>query len=254
MASVHKDLNNRRENFRTGANHSSKVPRSAGKYKQKWVSEHKQQYGSLQEGMGFAFKRKEKVKHEYNKLLRIQRKRKGQETNLTDKYPEHLQHLYLAEEERERNEELKKRQSRTEGRIASMGIEEEEEEKDSHELCPDEVRITTAADPAVSSEQTDTVSTPSPSAPTQLPDSKKKKRKMTSYNRTKEDYVKQQEERERKKEAYQKSAAERVEAIQKYKEKKIATYQLLKKKTKKGQPNLNAQMELLLEKIQGGKK
>uniref|UniRef100_A0A8C1KSE4 Uncharacterized protein n=1 Tax=Cyprinus carpio TaxID=7962 RepID=A0A8C1KSE4_CYPCA len=38
------------------------------------------------------------------------------------------------------------------------------------------------------------------------------------------------------------------------KEKKTATYQLLKRKTKKGQPNLNLHMELLLQKIEAQRK
>lgn len=39
------------------------------KKKRKWVPEDKVFDGSLKEGQGFAFKRKEKIKHEYNKLL-----------------------------------------------------------------------------------------------------------------------------------------------------------------------------------------
>lgn len=53
--------------------------------------------------------------------------------------------------------------------------------------------------------------------------------------------------------AYLKYTADREQAVQMYKEKKMATYNLLKRKTKKGQPNLNAQMELLLQKIQQSK-
>jgi len=44
------------------------------------------------------------------------------------------------------------------------------------------------------------------------------------------------------------------EAIQKYKNKKKETFQILSKKTKKGQPNLNLQMEYLLQKIQRPRK
>lgn len=49
---------------------------------------------------------------------------------------------------------------------------------------------------------------------------------------------------------YLKNKQQREEALQKYKQKKIETYQMLSKKTKKGQPNLNLQMEYLLQKIQ----
>ncbi|XP_062373739.1 thyroid transcription factor 1-associated protein 26 homolog [Sardina pilchardus] len=248
MASVHTDLKNRPKIVR---NNDGKAHRLAGRNKQKWVSEHKSLHGSLNEGLGFAFKRREKVKHEYNKLRRKQRKNKEVEKNVTDKYPEHLQHLYLAEEERQRHEELKRRHGRTERTTASMGKEEEE---DRHEFCPDNAITITAADQPVCSEQTKTVSKQSPPASTPQSDRMKKKWKMTSYSRTKEDYEKQREERERKNEEYQKYTAAKEEALQKYKEKKKATYQLLKKKTKKGQPNLNAQMELLLQKIQDTKK
>lgn len=51
-----------------------------------------------------------------------------------------------------------------------------------------------------------------------------------------------------------KNKAQREDALKKYKEKKMAKYELLKRKTKKGQPNLNLQMELLLQKIQAQQK
>lgn len=50
---------------------------------------------------------------------------------------------------------------------------------------------------------------------------------------------------------YLKNKKQREEALQKYKQKKMETFQMLSKKTKKGQPNLNLQMEYLLQKIQG---
>lgn len=50
---------------------------------------------------------------------------------------------------------------------------------------------------------------------------------------------------------YLKSKQQREEALQRYKQKKLETFQMLSKKTKKGQPNLNLQMEYLLQKIQG---
>lgn len=51
-----------------------------------------------------------------------------------------------------------------------------------------------------------------------------------------------------------KNKQQKEEAIQKYKQKKMETFQILNKKTKKGQPNLNLQMEYLLQKIQGSGK
>lgn len=53
---------------------------------------------------------------------------------------------------------------------------------------------------------------------------------------------------------YLKSKQQREEAIRRYKQKKTETFQMLSKKTKKGQPNLNLQMEFLLQRIQGAGK
>lgn len=71
-------------------------------------------------GQGFAFKRKEKVKHEYNKLLRKERRKNPEvKAMYKDEYPEHLKHLYMAEAERLKNEDriniLKRSQSRMRG-------------------------------------------------------------------------------------------------------------------------------------------
>lgn len=51
-------------------------------------------------GRGFAFRRKQKIERQYRKLLKKGRKVHSQQDNqFTDTYPEHLKHLYLAEEE-----------------------------------------------------------------------------------------------------------------------------------------------------------
>lgn len=51
-------------------------------------------------GRGFAFRRKQKIERQYRKLLKRGRKVHSQQDNqFTDTYPEHLKHLYLAEEE-----------------------------------------------------------------------------------------------------------------------------------------------------------
>jgi len=227
---------------------NSKVHRPEHTNKKKWVSEHNLAHGSLHEGQGFALKRKEKVKHEYRKLLRRQWKSKGPKSELKAEYPDHLQHLYLAEEQRERDEQQKRHRG-TE-RIAPPPRKVESSQKDDR---PAGVRMNTVAQPTdCSSGQTKEVFTQATHASSPQPNRKTGK-KTTSYNRTKDQYKKQQEERKEKKEAYQKHTAEREQAVQMYKEKKMATYNLLKKKTKKGQPNLNAQMELLLQKIQHSK-
>lgn len=56
-------------------------------------------------GRGFAFRRKQKIERQYRKLLKKRSQVPSQQDNqFTDTYPEHLKHLYLAEEEK-----LKKR-------------------------------------------------------------------------------------------------------------------------------------------------
>lgn len=77
-------------------------------------------------GQGFAFKRREKIKHEYNKLLRKERwKTQQSKVQLQEEYPEHLKHLYLAEKERLDEEQSKKKQ-RLKGRAADSDAEEEQ--------------------------------------------------------------------------------------------------------------------------------
>ncbi|XP_025921891.1 thyroid transcription factor 1-associated protein 26 isoform X2 [Apteryx rowi] len=66
-------------------------------------------------GQGFAFQRKQKIQREYRKLLTRERKVGTQrDIQFTDTYPEHLKHLYLAEEEK-----LKKQRKATNDSILS---------------------------------------------------------------------------------------------------------------------------------------
>ncbi|XP_072233281.1 thyroid transcription factor 1-associated protein 26 homolog [Leuresthes tenuis] len=227
-------------NLKTAKNTSAVV-----KNKRKWVPEHKVFEGSVKEGQGFAFKRKQKVKHEYNKLLRKERKKNpGAKVLYKEEYPEHLKHLYMAEAEKLRNEARANRVNRS--RLRMKGQEKEGEESDAD------------ADVTVGSELTESVSgNPEPSAASKeesIPISnrmKKKMQKKTSYQKTKEEFEKIKEKRRKKKEEYMKNKQQKEEAIQRYKQKKMDTFQMLSKKTKKGQPNLNLQMEYLLQKIQG---
>ncbi|XP_051745867.1 thyroid transcription factor 1-associated protein 26 homolog [Ctenopharyngodon idella] len=221
------------------------------KRKRKWVPEDKIFDGSLKEGQGFAFKRKEKVRHEYNKLLRKERKKKqASKVQLEEKYPEHLKHLYLAERKRLDEEEQEKKIKRFKGRE----LDEETEEDDELNIVSD------SSEKSILNATTDQTTVPdSSNEPTQSDSSHKvpliqKKLKMSSYQKTKQEYERMKEERARKREEFLKNKSEREEALKKYKEKKMATYQLLKRKTKKGQPNLNLQMELLLHKIQAQRK
>ncbi|XP_067169059.1 thyroid transcription factor 1-associated protein 26 isoform X1 [Apteryx mantelli] len=163
--------------------------------------------GSLQEGQGFAFQRKQKIQREYRKLLTRERKVGTQrDIQFTDTYPEHLKHLYLAEEEK-----LKKQRKATNDSILS------------------EEELNKAVEPVTT---------------------ERKFKKKMSNQKTKEEYEKIKAERARKKEEAEKRKQQREEAQRLYKQKKLEAYKILSKKTKKGQPNLNLQMEFLLQKIQ----
>ncbi len=218
------------------------------KRRRQWVQENKVFDGSLNEGQGFAFKRREKIKHEYNKLLRKERKKmQPPKVQLQEEYPEHLRHLYLADREKLDEEEQEKKKKRCKGRAVDEETEADDELKTVLDSPNTEKHIsntttdqTTASDSAEPAESVSSHKTPFI----------QKKQKMSSYQKTKQEYERIKEERARKREEFLKDKDQREEALKKYKEKKIATYQLLKRKTKKGQPNLNRHMELLLQKIQ----
>lgn len=56
-------------------------------------------------GQGFAFRRKLKIQQNYKKLLwREKKTQTSQDSQFTDRYPDHLKHLYLAEEKRLRKQ------------------------------------------------------------------------------------------------------------------------------------------------------
>ncbi|XP_070709700.1 thyroid transcription factor 1-associated protein 26 homolog [Pempheris klunzingeri] len=220
------------------------------KKKRKWVPEEKVYKGSVKEGQGFAFKRKEKVKHEYSKLLRKERKKTPESKQLyKEEYPEHLRHLYMAEAEKLKKEAWTNRMNRSKLRMKGQERGEERGEKD--EAADSGSEITGG------SELTDSVAeNPEHTAVPEkesLPMSNRMRKKLlkkTSYQKTKEDYEAVKEKRRKKKEEFVKNKQQREEAIQKYKQKKMESFQMLCKKTKKGQPNLNLQMEYLLQKIQ----
>lgn len=81
-------------------------------------------------GQGFAFRRKQKFKHDYNKLLYKERKKKNQPESKNlyteESYPEHLRHLYVAEAEKLKNEAWTHRINRSKQR---MKVDEQEKEK-----------------------------------------------------------------------------------------------------------------------------
>ncbi|NXP34303.1 TAP26 protein, partial [Leiothrix lutea] len=194
-------------------------------------------------GRGFAFRRKQKVERQYRKLLKKRRQEHSQQGDqFTETYPEHLKHLYLAEEEK-----LKRRRRTPDDSVSS------------------EEKLHKAAD--VTSFGLETVRCHGTGLP---PDGDENKAKIfrffsirewsvvtqgksknkTSNQKAKEEYEKIKAEHARKKEEAEKRKQQREEAQRLYKKKKMEAYKILSKKTKKGQPNLNLQVEYLLQKIQ----
>ncbi|NWV72436.1 TAP26 protein, partial [Malurus elegans] len=165
-------------------------------------------------GRGFAFRRKQKIERQYRRLLKKRKHVHSQQDNqFTDTYPEHLKHLYLAEEEK-----LKKR-CRTPDDSASS----EEKLNKAAQTC------------AFSSRSVVTQG---------------KFKNKTSNQKAKEVYEKIKAEHARRKEEAEKRKQQREEVQRLYKQRKMEAYKILSKKTKKGQPNLNLQVEFLLQKIQ----
>lgn len=119
-------------------------------------------------GQGFAFYRKEKVKHEYNRLLRKEKKKAPASQSLyKEEYPEHLKHLYVAEAEKLRNEALTNRMNRMKSRIKEQD-KETDVKPESEEAGADAPDQSEAAAPKAGevSEPTDPVSGEGESAPT----------------------------------------------------------------------------------------
>lgn len=76
-------------------------------------------------GKGFAFHRKQKVQQEYKKLLRKEKWRmKDSKPKLEEEYPEHLRHLYMAEQQRLNEEEQLNKERRRKGRSGDADGEE----------------------------------------------------------------------------------------------------------------------------------
>ncbi|NWU15428.1 TAP26 protein, partial [Cephalopterus ornatus] len=179
-------------------------------------------------GRGFAFRRKQKIERQYRRLLRKGRKvHSQQDDQFTDTYPEHLKHLYLAEEEM-----LKKRRHRT----PEDSVLSEEKVNKAEDKCQTNVTVLLGKSTCTFSYR--------------LVVTQGKFRKKTSNQKAKEEYEKIKAERARKKEEAEKRKQQREEAQRLYRQKKMEAYKILSKKTKKGQPNLNLQVEFLLQKIQ----
>ncbi|NWI33918.1 TAP26 protein, partial [Sula dactylatra] len=179
-------------------------------------------------GRGFAFRRKQKIERQYRKLLKKGRKVHSQQDNqFTDTYPEHLKHLYLAEEEM-----LKKRRRAPDDSVLS------EEKLNKAVECHYTVLPQDGNENKANIFFLLKIMTEG------------KFKKKTSNQKAKEEYEKIKAERARKKEEAEKRKQQREAAQRLHKQKKMEAYKILSKKTKRGQPNLNLQMEFLLQKIQ----
>ncbi|NXP83260.1 TAP26 protein, partial [Ramphastos sulfuratus] len=187
-------------------------------------------------GRGFAFRRKQKIERQYKKFLKKGRRVNSQQGDqFTETYPEHLKHLYLAEEEM-----LKKRRRAPDDSVLS-----EEKLNKAVDVVLEHVRCHYRVLPPDGGENKAKIFVPHESVITEG-----KFKKKTANQKAKEDYEKIKAERARKKEEAEKRRQQREEAQRLYKQKKMEAYKVLSKKTKRGQPNLNLQVEFLLQKIQ----
>ncbi|NXA19089.1 TAP26 protein, partial [Ibidorhyncha struthersii] len=191
-------------------------------------------------GRGFAFRRKQKIERQYRKLLKKGRKVHSQQDNqFTDTYPEHLKHLYLAEEEK-----LKKRRRPPDDSVLS-----EEKLNKAVDFLLEMMRCRYTVLPQDGDETKAKIFFMCTFSYRSVMTERKFKKK-TSNQKAKEEYEKIKAERAKKKEEAEKRKQQREEAQRLYKQKKMEAYKILSKKTKRGQPNLNLQMEFLLQKIQ----
>ncbi|XP_011373218.1 thyroid transcription factor 1-associated protein 26 [Pteropus vampyrus] len=204
-----------------------------------WRPNHLQAFqGSVREGQGFAFRRKLKIQQHYKKLLWKEKKgQTSQESQFRDRYPDHLKHLYLAEEERLRKQLGKLDQPLSEKQV-NQALPEKECNIDqalSEENCSIDQ---SQPEEQYKEERINYITIP------------KKNKKKTSNQKAQEEYEQVQAKRAAKKQEFERRKQEREEAQRLYKKKKMEMFKILSKKTKKGQPNLNLQMEYLLKKIQ----
>ncbi|XP_057597591.1 thyroid transcription factor 1-associated protein 26 [Hippopotamus amphibius kiboko] len=210
-----------------------------------WRPNHPQAFaGSVREGQGFAFRRKLKIQQNYKKLIwREKKAQTSRESQFTDRYPDHLKHLYLAEEERLRKQLRKADQSLVEQ--IDQPLSEEVDQPLPEEQC--------STDQALSEEYC-SIEQPQPEEQCSIKINSitipKKNKKKTSNQKAQEEYEQIQAKRAAKKQEFERRKQEKEEAQRLYKKKKMEVFKILSKKTKKGQPNLNLQMEYLLKKIQ----
>lgn len=203
-----------------------------------WRPNHPQAFaGSVREGQGFAFRRKLKIQQNYKKLLwRKNKAQTSQESQFRDRYPDHLKHLYLAEEERLRKQRRKVEQPLSEEQV-NQALPTEQCDVD-QALTAEHCSNDQPQPEQCKEERVNFITIP------------KKNKKKTSNQKAQEEYERVQAKRAAKKQEFERRKQEREEAQRLYKKKKMEMFKILSKKTKKGQPNLNLQMEYLLKKIQ----
>lgn len=162
----------------------------------------------------------------------------SQDSQFADRYPEHLKHLYLAEEERLRRQQRKAGLPRSEEQAEEpVPVSEDDGNTNPEGTVSEEQSTDCRHQPEqLSAPNSDTIPT--------------KKKKKTSNQKAQEEYERVQAKRAAKKFEFEMRKQEREEAQRLYKKKKMEAFKVLSKKTKKGQPNLNLQMEYLLQKIQ----
>lgn len=238
-----------------GTQNQSEIRTSNDKTKKKkWIPQHKRFEGSVGEGHGFAFKRKFKAKHQYVKLLRKEKRKHPAPKNVyRDEYPDHLKHLYLEEKEKLKKEALANRVNRSKERMKDKRDQEPHEADDAPQLDLNIESPSLSGEPQPNPDPTQTAEPNDEEQQISIPMSNRMRKKLlkkTSYQKTKEEFERRKELQKKKQEEYLRNKQQREEAKQRYKQKKMETYQMLCKKTKKGQPNLNLQMEYLLQKIQ----
>lgn len=76
-----------------------------------------------------------------------------------------------------------------------------------------------------------------------------KKTKLTTFQKAKEEFERQQDEKRKKIEERELAKKEKKAALKRYRQKKMAKMKILNKKTAKGQPALRARMDLILDEI-----
>ncbi|KAJ8373640.1 hypothetical protein SKAU_G00042200 [Synaphobranchus kaupii] len=201
---------------------------------------YKKDRGSLSNGNG-------KTQHEYNKLLLKEKTRNPLKTTFEPDYPEHLKHLYQAEAVELRKQEQMNQLRRRKANWTPPAQEAPVEHTPTSHTAPQGTSSPHLPQPE--SPASPHLPQPEVAGSSRFNPSKKKMRKLTSYQKTREEYERMKEKRVKKREDALRNKQQREEALKIYKQKKMQTFQILSKKTKKGQPNLNLQMEYLLQKI-----